>query len=151
MWSAQLSGRKRWWLAPPDSVYGTLLADLELADERELTSGCLATARYSAAATVRPVCMVSPGARLRSRVPELPRSRETFQADLEPGDVIVWYAGWTHATAALDFDGGVAVSVEFARPPPLTYAQRFAPWLHAHARHFGSYTHCLANWGIEDS
>ena len=69
IWSAQIVGRKRWRLLPPDG-------------------GVLAAEVVAAGAAARDECGAV--------------STAGYEAVLEPGDILVWYPGWTHGTAAVD-------------------------------------------------
>ena len=64
---------------------------------------------------------------------------------LEPGDVLVWFPGWTHATQTLGTES-VALSVEFAAPLPRAQVAEHAPLFRAHSAKFDSFTRCDAIW-----
>eukprot|EP00049_Salpingoeca_infusionum_P015715 m.307865 g.307865 ORF g.307865 m.307865 type:complete len:348 (-) comp15938_c0_seq1:253-1296(-) len=64
---------------------------------------------------------------------------------LHPGDVIIWFAGWTHRTEILEAES-VALSVEFDAPFPTTMLAEALPVFEQHSTHTGSYSHCLERW-----
>ena len=68
-----------------------------------------------------------------------------FETVLHPGDVIVWYAGWSHATEAIDAPS-LALSVEFALPPPRAYIAKYREVFEQHSSAIKSYGSCLAKW-----
>ena len=68
-----------------------------------------------------------------------------FETVLHPGDVIVWYAGWSHGTEAIDAPS-LALSIEFALPPPRAYIAKYREVLELHSRAIKSYGSCFAKW-----
>ena len=111
VWSAQITGTKRWRLLSPDHPRNVM----------RMEAGGIESA--------------GPG--------------EAYEAVLLPGDVIVWYAGWTHGTFALEAPT-LALSVEFLEPAPRANAARHAALFRAHSELRGSYTSCLRSWGVDD-
>ena len=81
---------------------------------------------------------------------DVPRSslqqEDQLVGTLLPGDIVVWYPGWTHATETLD-DTSVALSVEFAVPPPIDMLRQNRAVFLEHGRRYGSFSPCEQQWG----
>ena len=105
-WSAQIQGRKRWRLWPPDS--GVLGFESSTSSSEEDV--------FDAS---------TPG----------------FEAVLEPGDLIIWHAGWTHATDSLA-EENVAMSKQFTHPAPTEMFRTYARQFRVHTAKFNSFTSC---------
>eukprot|EP00051_Salpingoeca_urceolata_P002992 m.54293 g.54293 ORF g.54293 m.54293 type:complete len:342 (+) comp12452_c0_seq1:123-1148(+) len=61
-----------------------------------------------------------------------------FEATLVPGDLLVWFPGWTHHTTVLE-GPSVALSAEFAVPPPLGLVQRHRNLFDRHVQQLDSF------------
>ena len=105
-WSAQIQGRKRWRLWPPDS-------------------GVLGLESSTSSSEGDAFDASTPG----------------FEAVLEPGDLIIWHAGWTHATDSLAAEN-VAMSKQFTHPAPTEMFRTYARQFRAHTAKFNSFASC---------
>lgn len=105
VWSAQISGEKRWRLLPPDA--GVLDRDL---------GGIGGQGGGTTAA-------------------------RGLEAVLRPGDVLVFYPGWTHGTETLS-KKSLSMSKQFSDPSSPEMFRQYRDQLRAHSNKFNSFSSC---------
>lgn len=68
-----------------------------------------------------------------------------YETLLKPGEIIVWFPGWSHETFAVD-EINSAMSSEFRLPPPTLYFEKYDKLFRAHGKEYQSFDRCLPLW-----
>ena len=68
-------------------------------------------------------------------------SPKAYEFVLFPGEVLVWYPGWSHETFSID-DDNTALSMEFRLPVPIKFYEYYDDAFRLHSKKYNSY-----NWG----